>query len=324
MLLTKLKYVVALLVVVVGSDAFATTIMFGSGVNQFTIDFVTIGRPGNVADTTGNPNPAGAVSYAYQMGTYEVSENMINKFNASQALQITINPLGLTKPATAVSWNEAARFVNWLNTSTGGSAAYKFTSIGVNDNIALWTPADTLDYDPTNLFRSKRSNYVLPSSNEWYKAAYYNPTTGLYSDFPSGLNTEPVAVASGTMANTAVYLQGARGPADVNLASGLSPFGVMGLAGNVSELLETEYDLVNNSTSAFRQIRGGGSSTSSSNFFLSSANLVPISPDTSSSTFGFRVVSLSLPTNVVPEPTSIAIWGLIGMIGILIQPRHRH
>jgi predicted XRE-type DNA-binding protein len=33
------------------------------------------------------------------------------------------------------------------NTSSGGFAAYKFTTSGVNDNIALWTPADTLDYD---------------------------------------------------------------------------------------------------------------------------------------------------------------------------------
>ncbi|NDB96396.1 MAG: DUF5011 domain-containing protein, partial [Verrucomicrobia bacterium] len=34
---------------------------FGSGTNQFSIDFVTIGNPGNPADTTGNPNPAGSV-----------------------------------------------------------------------------------------------------------------------------------------------------------------------------------------------------------------------------------------------------------------------
>jgi hypothetical protein len=32
-----------------------------------------------------------------------------------------------------------ARFVNWLNASTGHSAAYKFTTVGFNDNIALWS-----------------------------------------------------------------------------------------------------------------------------------------------------------------------------------------
>jgi hypothetical protein len=34
---------------------------FGSGDNTFDIEFVTIGNPGNAADTTGNPNPAGSV-----------------------------------------------------------------------------------------------------------------------------------------------------------------------------------------------------------------------------------------------------------------------
>ena len=38
---------------------------FGSGANTFNIDFVTIGNPGNAADTTGNPNPAGSVAYTY-------------------------------------------------------------------------------------------------------------------------------------------------------------------------------------------------------------------------------------------------------------------
>jgi hypothetical protein len=45
---------------------------FGSGANQFDIDFVPIGNPGNPADTTGGPNPAGSVPYGYRMGTYEV------------------------------------------------------------------------------------------------------------------------------------------------------------------------------------------------------------------------------------------------------------
>ena len=42
---------------------------FGSGANTFDIEFVSIGNPGNAADTTGNPNPAGSVPYAYRMGS---------------------------------------------------------------------------------------------------------------------------------------------------------------------------------------------------------------------------------------------------------------
>ena len=42
----------------------AAVVSFGSGVgNTFNMEFVTIGNPGNAADTTGAPNPAGAVGY---------------------------------------------------------------------------------------------------------------------------------------------------------------------------------------------------------------------------------------------------------------------
>lgn len=146
-------------------SVYAGIVSFGSGSNAFNMDFTTIGSPGNVADTTGSPNPAGAVSYTYQMGTYEVSEDMITKFNASQSLQITKDTRGLNKPAIRVNWNEAARFVNWLNTSTGGVAAYKFTTNGVDDNIALWSSSDA-GYNPANLFRNSLATYVLPSMDE--------------------------------------------------------------------------------------------------------------------------------------------------------------
>jgi hypothetical protein len=234
----------------------AGTVTFGSGGNTFNMEFVTIGNAGNAADTTGVPSPAGAVGYEYGIGKFEVSEDMITKFNASQLLQITKDTRGTAKPATNVSWNEAARFVNWLNTSTGGSAAYKFTTLGVNDNIALWTASDTLDYEATNPYRSKRATYVLPSFNEWYKAAYYNPTNSTYYDFPNGRNTAPTAVASGTADNTAVY-NGQSGPADVDQAGGLSPYGVMGLGGNVREWDESSSDLLNSSDSSSRGFRGG-------------------------------------------------------------------
>ena len=131
-----------LLLCIVSTTSEAGTVTFGSGANTFTMDFATIGNPGNAADTTGAPNPAGAVAYEYGLGKFEVGEDMINKFNASQSLQITKNTRGTAKPATSVSWNEAARFVNWLNTSTGNQAAYKFTTGGVNDNIALWTSGE--------------------------------------------------------------------------------------------------------------------------------------------------------------------------------------
>jgi len=63
---------------------------FGTGGNSFTVDFTTIGNPGNAPDTTGDPNPAGSVGYTYRIGTYEVSRDMVTKANAATPLLIPL------------------------------------------------------------------------------------------------------------------------------------------------------------------------------------------------------------------------------------------
>ena len=303
----------------------AGIITFGSGGNAFNMDFTTIGSAGNAADTTGDPNPAGAVSYAYQLGTYEVSEDMITKYNANfgtaNSLAITKDTRSADKPATGISWNEAARFVNWLNTSQGYQAAYKFTTSGVNDNIALWSVSDA-GYDSANLFRNSLATYVLPSMDEWYKAAFYNPVTSTYGDYATANGLVPTAVASGTAANTAVYGQTAgQGPADITLAGGLSPFGIMGLGGNVWEWQETENDLNNSSGSSSRGIRGGN--WGSSSFDLSSSMRGDDNPDRGGSSIGFRVASLSSSAAAVPEPGSFVVLSLMGLSGWWYRGRKR-
>jgi hypothetical protein len=47
------------------APSFGGTITFGSGGNTFDMEFKTIGNPNNAADSTGAPNPAGAVGYTY-------------------------------------------------------------------------------------------------------------------------------------------------------------------------------------------------------------------------------------------------------------------
>ena len=302
------------------APSYAGTVTFGSGSNVFNMEFVTIGNPNNLADTTGSPNPAGSVGYTYGIGKFEVSEDMITKYNAdfgtANSLAITKDTRGTAKPATSVSWNEAARFVNWLNTSTGGVAAYNFTTSGVNDDIAVWTAADTLDYNAANPYRSLRATYVLPSYNEWYKAAYYNPTNSTYYDYANGSDTAPTAVASGTTEGTAVYGQtSGQGPADVNLAGGLSPYGVMGLGGNVREWEEGSGDLANSSGSSSRGVRGGYWFDVSSD--LSSSTRRAYFPSTEGVGIGFRVASLA----AVPEPSMMVIGTLFGLGGLMAKRR---
>ena len=275
---------------------------FGSGGNAFTIDFVTIGNPGNPVDTgtTGSYfSSYGAVSTAFQMGTYEISEDMITKANTLGGLLISKDTRGVNKAATGVSWNEAARFVNWLNTSQGFAAAYKFTlqpgagGYTGNENLVLWTVSDA-GYDAGNLYRNTNARYVLPSENEWYKAAFYSGSGTTYYDYATGSDTIPTAVASGTGAGTAVY-SGQPGPADITQAGGLSPYGTMGQDGNVWEWNESAFTAPNDSATEGRAFRGGYWDDSGGG--LRASGRLTGAPSGGDAGVGFRVAS-------VPEPSS--------------------
>jgi hypothetical protein len=279
---------------------FATTQVqadtFGSGSNAFDIAFVTIGNPGNPADTTGQPNPARAVPYVYRIGKYEISEQMVDKANALGGLGIAKDNRGPDYPATSVTWFEAAKFVNWLNTSTGHTPAYKFD---VGGNFQLWLPTDP-GYDAANLYRNKKAKYFLPSVNEWHKAAYYSPA-GVYYDYPTGSDSVPDGIDFlGDTVFDAVFFDGGlnAGPNVITDVGVLSPFGTAGQGGNVDEWEETSADLINSEIGEGRGIRGGGWSWPSS--VLLAANRNAISPSYEG-IVGFRVAS------VVAEPTTLGI-----------------
>ena len=311
----------------------AAIVSFGSGAGKtFDMEFVTIGNPGNAADTDPSAQPlnSGAVGYAYGIGKFEVSRDMITKYNSNfgtaNSLVISLEDMsgyggnGANRPATGISWNEAARFVNWLNTSTGNQAAYKFSNTGVNDDIDLWVSGDA-GYDPSNPYRNSLAKYVLPSYNEWYKAAYYNPNNSTYYNFTNGSDTAPTTVASGTGAGTAVYGQSpGQGPADVTQAGGLSPYGVMGLGGNVFEWEESSLDLANSSVSSRREIRGGAWSNDS--HYLSSLGRFDVDPSIESNSISFRVASLSSSAPpAVPEPSMLVIGMVFGIGGLMAKRR---
>ena len=152
---------------------------FGSGANTFDIEFVAIGNPGNAADTTGTPNPVGSVGHPYRIGKFEISEQMIDKANVTGGLGITKSTRGSNKPATLVTWNEAARFVNWLNTSEGYHPAYDLAAFDRNSTViegGFHIPEPVNE----NRARHRKARYFLPSVDEWYKAAYYDPAADVY------------------------------------------------------------------------------------------------------------------------------------------------
>ncbi len=285
--------------------------VFGSGANSFSIEFVTIGNPGNPPDTTGSPSPAGSVPYAYRIGKYEISRDMIEKANAEGGLGITLADMtlfggnGLNRPATGVTWLEAAQFVNWLNTSTGHTAAYKFDAGG---NFQLWTPSDP-GYDAGNLYRSSLAKYFLPSTDEWYKAAFFDPTSGAYWNYPTASNSAPAAVAGGTVPGAAVVQQGANGPADITQAGGLSAYGTMAQGGNVSEREESALDLINDEPLELRGAHGGNWDAFPSSLNANLRSGVPANSEGPGG--GFRVAG------IVPEPDGVTLLAIsLGLLGI--------
>lgn len=130
------------------------------------------------------------------------------------------------------------------------------------------------------------------------------------------------AVASGTGAGTAVYNQGfEQGPSDVTLAGGLSPYDVMGLGGNVMDWVESSVIPANSNVSFPRGTFGGFWNVGAS--FMSSSVQYYDLPNSKSSTLGFRVASLSSSAPpAVPEPTSMAIFGL-GALGMAYRARRK-
>ena len=272
---------------------------FGSGSNTFSLDFVTIGNPGNTNDTTGY----GKVVYTYQMGTYTISQNQVNVAASNGLLGIPKGNWSGNQPATFLSWYQAAAFVNWLNTSQGYTPAYNLSySSNSGYSMALWATNQAWTNGGTNPYRNANCVYFLPSENEWYKAAYYdqNKNSGLggYWKYSDGMNTVPNAVASGTAVGTAVYFNGVSlySPAAVNQAGGLSPYGTMGQGGNVFQWIEGSYSGSNTNPSLNRALRGGcwgfGSNTLLSSYRNNNGDYNNGNPATQNNSLGFRVARI--------------------------------
>lgn len=272
---------------------------FGTSGNEFSIDFVAIGNTGNAADTT----TYGAVPYEYRASIYEISQDAITKATASGMANVTAGPWTGNQPAATITWYEAAAFVNFLNTNSGNTAAYDLTFSSGSWSMALWSSEQAWTAGGTNLYRNKDAFYFLPSENEWYKAAYYNPAGSNYFLYPTASSNVPTAVASGTNAGSAVYRDLVSDPAIVDSAGGLSPYGTMGQGGNVWEWNESALDGANSSSSENRAIRGGlwygsevGLRSSVRDFDDPSREFLSV---------GFRVAS-------VPEPSTAVLVLMAG------------
>ena len=298
----------AVIVCMMAVANFASADTFGTGDNQFTIDFVPIS--GSTNPTSGIQTSSGytftGVNNSYRMGTYEISNDQWTKFTAAYGT-VTGSPstaydnapywTGMNLPTTGTSWYEAAQFVNWLNISTGHQAAYKFTGTqGQSDyTFTTWDVSDT-GYNAGNPYRNSNAFYFLPTQDEWVKAAYWNGASLQTYATKAG---ESLTQGNGT--NGAGWNYATSQPWDVGSGS-QELNGTYDMMGNVWEWNETL--LLNVS----RSVRGGAyyyPYYENANYFMSSAMCVQ-DPYDEKDGLGFRVAS-------VPEPTTLLLLGLGGV-----------
>lgn len=285
-----------------------TTDSFGKGSNQFSIDFVAVGNVGNSNDATGY----GGVPYSYRIGQYAISQNQLDTALKNGLVNVSAGAWTGDRPAANISWYEAAAYVNWLNTNSGYQQAYNLTWTAGGWSLAAWPSSQAWTNGGTNLFRNANCAYFLPSENEWYKAAFYDPSKGSgqggYWFYPTGSDTPPTAMTGGTSAGTAVFNQSsAQGPSSVFQAGGLSPYGTMGQGGNIWQWIEGEVGGSNSDPLGARAFRGN--TWESPGFSLKSSyrDFHLYGPDFSTNSFGFRIASLSILPTPSPTPSPLPL-----------------
>lgn len=204
------------------------------------MDWVTVGDPGNL-NNPADGNEAkpgiqnfGAVAYEYQISKYETTNaqyaeflnaadpngsnpnNIYNSNMGSEALggiafdsgaaagsKYSVKTNMGDKPVNWVSILDAQRFANWMYNGQGSGSTE--TGVYAVGNLAV---------------HASSASVWIPTENEWYKAAYYDPTlnsgAGGYWLYATKSNTAPtvaaataIGIISNPGANVANYFLGA-------------------------------------------------------------------------------------------------------------------
>ena len=239
-----------------------------------TVETAFVGDSGNAADAlTGY----GAVDYPYYIGCYEVTNTEYAAF--LNAIAVNSDTYGLydvsmgsnarggidrvgeqppysytvktgyeNRPVTFVSFWDACRFANWLtNGQPTGEQVNSTTEDGMYplNGSSNPVPSSTL----RNPFAFQAGGVAVASEDEWYKAAYYDPTlnsgAGAYWLYPTRSDSFPSAEVPPGGVNSAnlsgqVEFSGSSNTSAVGAyTQSFSYYGTYDQAGNVAEFTDS-------------------------------------------------------------------------------------
>jgi len=180
---------------------FCGVMLIATNVGAMDFDWAVIGNTGNAPDGT-----KGSVDYEYSIAKTEVTNAQYIEFlnavadtdpnglynssmgsnkyggiiqsgtSGSYTYCLKDNDLNWAKrPVVFVDWYDTLRFTNWLhngqpigiqNASTTEYGAYDLSLIGSE-----------------RIERLEDVKFFLPNTDEWYKAAYYDPIAEVYYDY---------------------------------------------------------------------------------------------------------------------------------------------
>jgi formylglycine-generating enzyme required for sulfatase activity len=209
------------------------------------------------------------------------------------------------------------RFANWLHNGQPTGAEDATTTEDGAYTLNGATSRDAL----VAITRNSNAIWWLPSEDEWYKAAYYNPGTGTYFEYPTRTNSVPnnnqPASDTGNSANfhnNGSYMTGnpSYPYSDIGAYTmSASPFGTFDQGGNALEW--TDSLDVGVAYSGFA-IRGGGPENCAC--AMRAGNRSPGQDSGNEGGLGFRVASIA-----VPEPSTLLLALIAGALICLLWKR---
>jgi len=312
-------------------------------VERVDFSLVPIGSAGNGADASG----VGSVPYNYRIGKYEVTNAQYASFLNAVATESDPNDLfpapdphafpgepytGIIRlvfcgntscsfaygpragfenqPVANLSFHDAMRFANWLH---NGQPVGEQDETTTEDGSYTLT-AGALAND--SVTRNASARFFVPTEDEWYKAAYYDPSQSLYYFYPIGAfgpaSCLPPEEDDGSAMNCAGSFQPPRRTDVGAYALTLSPFGTLDQGGNAWEWTE---GTAGNPANPERKLWGGDyASLDSYASSLAGGAYVPFSYPAGTKAAGLRLAAPAEPI----RPQRIPACGLGVELALLL------